>query len=84
MIGKRDIKMYRDSKPLNNALLKKIDYCIENSNDTRTLNFLLLIKEQYYEKHKVSGYQIKVINEIYNKIKEENDRFLDELLEEIC
>ena len=59
MIGKRDIKMYKDSKPLNKALLKKIDYCIENSSDTRSLNYLFSLKESYVEKGKLPPAKIK-------------------------
>lgn len=74
----------KEEKPLNKKLLNKIDYCIENSNNTKSINFLLSVKENYYEKRKVSCHQIKVINEIYNEIKEENDKFFDELIEALC
>lgn len=74
----------KEEKPLNKKLLNKIDYCIENSNNTKSINFLLSVKENYYEKRRVSSHQIKVINEIYNEIKKENDKFFDELIEALC
>ena len=83
MIGKRDIKIYRDSKPLNNALLKKIDYCIENSSDTRSLNYLFSLKESYVRNRKATASQIKILNIIHDEIKKNNDRLIDELLSDI-
>lgn len=79
-----DYNLEKEEKPLNNKLLNRIDYCIENSDDTRALNFLLSVKEKYYEKRRVSSHQIKVINEIYNEIKDKNDKFLNEIIEGIC
>lgn len=83
MIGKRDIKMYRDSKPLNIALLKKIDYCIENSSDTRSLNYLFSLKESYVRNRKATASQIKILNIIHGEIKKNNDKLIDELLSDI-
>ena len=83
MIGKRDIKMYKDSKPLNKALLKKIDYCIENSFDIRSLNYLFSLKESYVRNRKATASQIKILNIIHDEIKKNNDRLIDELLSDI-
>ena len=79
-----DYNLEKEEKPLNNKLLNRIDYSIDNSDDTRGLNFLLSVKEKYYENCRLSSHQIKVINEIYNEIKDKNDKFLNEIIEGIC
>ncbi len=79
-----DYNLEKEEKPLNKKLLNKIDYCIEKSYEARAINFLTSVKENYYKKRKVTQSQIKVINEIYNKIKQENDNFIDDILEGIC
>ncbi len=78
-----DYRLKLEEKPLNNKFLNRIDYCIENSNDTRALNFLTSVKENYYKKRKVTQSQIKVVNEIYNEIKQEPDNFIDNIPEGI-
>lgn len=79
-----DYRLKLEEKPLNNKFLNRIDYCIENSNDTRALNFLTSVKENYYRKHKITSCQLKVVNKIYNEIKQETDNFIDDILEGIC
>lgn len=79
-----DYNLEKEEKPLNTKLLNKIDYCIEKSSELRTINFLTSVKENYYKKRKITKSQIKVINEIYNEIKQESDNFIDILLEGIC
>lgn len=79
-----DYNLEKKEKPLNKKLLNKIDYCIENTLKLRAVNFLTSVKENYYRKHKITSCQLKVINEIYNKIKQENDNFIDDILEGIC
>lgn len=74
----------KEEKPLNNKLLNKIDYCIEHSSEVRAINFLTSVKENYYQKRKITKSQIKVINEIYNEITHQTDKFIDNLLDGIC
>lgn len=79
-----DYNLEKEEKPLNTKLLNKIDYCIKKSYETRTINFLTSVKENYYQKRKITKSQIKVVNEIYNEIKQEGDKFIDNILEGIC
>lgn len=79
-----DYNLEKKEKPLNKKILNRIDYCIENTLELRAVNFLTSVKENYYRKRKITKSQIKVVNKIYNKIKQETDNFIDDILEGIC
>jgi len=79
-----DYNLEKKEKPLNKKILNRIDYCIENTLELRAINFLTSVKENYYRKRKITPCQLKVINEIYNEIKQESDNFIDDILEGIC